>query len=53
LYTGWSCEVFAFGLTNSLSSGCGLGHMISLNFCKIIDNNLEMMQDRDVITTED
>jgi len=34
LYTGWPCEVLAFGLTNSPSSGHDHGHMTSLNFGK-------------------
>jgi len=29
LCTGWPCEVLAFGLTNSHSSGRGLRHMTS------------------------
>jgi len=32
LYTGWPCELLAFGLTNSPSHKHGHGHMTSLNF---------------------
>jgi len=34
LYTGWAHEVLASGLINSPSSGCGHGHVISLNSSK-------------------
>ena len=34
LYSGWACEVLAFGFTNSISSGCGHSHVTSLNFGK-------------------
>jgi len=34
LYTGWPCEVLAFELTNSPSSGCGHDHVTSLIFGK-------------------
>jgi len=50
LYTDWSCEVLAFGLTNGPSNGCGHGHG---KFLEIIHNISEMVQDRDMVTMED
>jgi len=40
------------GLTNSRSSGHGHGH-VTYKFWEIIDINSEIVQDRDIVTTQD
>jgi len=36
MHTSWPCEVFASRLTNGPKTGCGYGHVTSLNFGKLI-----------------
>jgi len=48
----WPREVLASGLTNSSSSGCGQSHDL-FKFWEMIDNILDMVQDRDIVTMED
>jgi len=55
LYTDWPCEIQAFRLTNSPSTGCAhcsWSHDL-FKFWEIIDNISEMVQDRDISYNED
>jgi len=44
--------ILAFGLTNCPSSGQGHGHVM-FKFWEIIDNILEMVEGRDIVSVED
>jgi len=47
------CEVLAFRLTNSPSSGRGHSNFFNFGKWEIIDNISEMVQDKDIVTMED